>query len=430
MSSSDGGSEVTAGPTGLGRLLTHDGMKMRFQLLFFIYFIASSGFVVFRNVYLDEMGLSGSQMGYIGFLLMATGVVAQPAWGLLTDYFRAERTVLVVAGVASAVAILSYPVGGGLSEPFLLIAVGSAAYSAFRAPVGPIATGMVLSRGFDYGSVRAFGSLAFAIGSLGFGFVVGTLGSVSIVYFYVAGAALMAAIAWSLPGDRSAEEGDDTAGDNEDETNEPGLLEATRMLVTSPTFLVIVGASFLLRLSAMGGEAFFSVYMRSVGASIAVGPWALSPDGMTGVAWMINSGIEAVAFLYALKANVSHKWLLVGGGAILVIPNLVYGVTTWPWMLLAVQSLGGIGFAMVTVATVDLAHDIAAERVTSTAQTLLTGFGFGLGGAAGQIVAGTLYDAVGIMDMYVGIAVLGFVGAAIGLLVSADGRSGETQPTA
>ncbi|WP_225333315.1 hypothetical protein [Halomicrobium urmianum] len=77
--------------------------------------------------------------------------------------------------------------------------------------------------------------------------------------------------------------------------------------------------------------------------------------------------------------------MLVGGGAILTTPNLVYGVTTRPWILLAIQSLGGIGFAMVTVATVDLADGIAA---------------------------------------------LGFGGAALGLLVSADGRSGENQPTA
>ena len=429
MSSSDEGSEMIAEPTSLGRVLALDGVKMRFQLLFFIFFIASSGFIVFRNVYLEEIGLSGSQMGLIGFLLMATGVVVQPAWGLLTDYFRAERTVLVVAGIASAVAILSYPVGGGLTDPFLLLALGTAAYSAFRTPIGPIASGMVLSRGLDYGSVRAFGSLAFAIGSLGFGFVVGTLGSVSVVYFYVAGTALMVGIAWSLPGDRSADEDDHAAEDNEDGTNEPGLLEATRMLVTSPTFLVIVGASFLLRLSAMGGEAFFSVYMRSLDIRLGLGPWMLGPDEMTGVGWPINSGIEAVAFIYALRMNRSHRWLLVAGGALLTIPNLVYGLTTNPVALLAIQSFGGVGFAMVTVATVDLANDIAAERVTSTAQTLLDGFGFSLGGAAGQIVAGTLFDVVGIMDMYIGIAVLGFAGAALGLAVSADDRSGKNQPT-
>lgn len=57
---------------------------------------------------------------------------------------------------------------------------------------------------------------------------------------------------------------------------------------------------------------------------------------MTGIDWMINSSIEAVAFLYALKANKSHKWLLVVGGVIVIIPNLVYGVTAQPWVLLAV----------------------------------------------------------------------------------------------
>ncbi|RJT08039.1 MFS transporter [Halococcus sp. IIIV-5B] len=261
MSSSDEGPEITTGPTSLGRPLALDGVKMRFQILFFIFFISSSGFIVFRNVYLEEIGLSGSQMGLIGLLLLATGVVVQPVWGLLTDYFRAERTVLVIAGIGSAIAILSYPFGSDLSDSFLLIALGTAAYSAFRTPIGPIASGMVLSRELDYGSVRAFGSLAFAIGSLGFGFLVGTLGSVSIVYFYIAGAAILVGIAWSLPSNRSVDEHDDAARDNEVASNEPGLLEATRMLVTSPTFVVIVAASFLLRLSAMGGEAFFSVYM-------------------------------------------------------------------------------------------------------------------------------------------------------------------------
>lgn len=410
------------------RFVALGSVKTRLKLLFFVYFIASSGFAVFRNVYLEEMGLSGTQMGQIGFVLMATGVVAQPAWGLLTDYFRAERTVLVFAGVSSALAILSYPVGDALTATFLVVALGTVGFSALRAPVGPIATGMVLSRGFDYGSVRAYGSLAFAVGSLGFGVVVGTLGSVSIVYLYVAGAALLAVIAWSLPVDEEERVEANEANEDKEDDDEPQLLTATRMLVANPVFLVVVVTSFLLRLSVVGGEAFFSVYMRQVQIRLAVGPWTLSPDSMTGVAWMINSGIEAVAFLYVLKANRSYRWLLVVGGVIVVIPNFVYGVTTQPVVLLAVQSLGGIGFAMSSVAAVELVDDIAAERVTSTAQTLLAGFGYGLGGAAGQIVAGTLFDVVGIMDMYVGIAAIGFAGAAVGLLISANGGPGESQP--
>lgn len=52
MSSSDDQAEVTSGLTGLGHFLSMDGVKVHFQLLFFLYLLASSGFIVFRNVYL------------------------------------------------------------------------------------------------------------------------------------------------------------------------------------------------------------------------------------------------------------------------------------------------------------------------------------------------------------------------------------------
>lgn len=413
MSGSDGESDPILRAATRSSFARLDGTKARFQALFFVNFVAFSGFVVFRNVYLDEMGLTGSQMGLVGFLLLASGVVAQPGWGLLTDYLDAQRPVLVVGGAVSAVALLAYPAADRLAAPFALIAVGTAVYSVFRAPVIPIATEMVLSRGYDYGSVRAFGSLAFAVGSLGFGALVVRLGTASIVYVYVLGAIVMIAIALSLPDGAGACDGDD-GGDA------VPLLAAARALVTNPTFLAVIAASFLLRLSAMGGEAFFSVYMRTVDARVALGPFTLSPDGMTGVAWAINSGIEAVAFVYVLRTGVSHRLLLVLGGAILAVPNLVYGVASNPWALLAVQSLGGVGFAMASVAAVDLTDAAAKESVSATAQTLLTGVGYGLGGAVGQVVAGTLLDAVGIRQMYVGIAALGFLGAAVGLLVASD----------
>lgn len=404
----------TYGGSWIARLLVDDGVKLRFQLLFFLNFIAISGFVTFRNVYFEEIGLTGTEMGVIGFLLLATGVAVQPVWGLLTDYLGYQRRVIVLGGIASAIGLLAYPVAASLPEPFALLVVATVVYSAFRAPITPIATEMVLSRGYEYGQIRAFGSLAFAVGSLGFGVVVSYLGSVSVVYFYVVGVVAIVGITASLPA---------TADTGDDDDDQPPIREAASALVTNRNFLVVLLASFLLRLSAVGGEAFFSVYMRTVEVGLALGPLVVAPDGMTGLAWGINSGVEAIAFVYALRGNHSYKRLLVVGGVLLVLPNLVYGLTTIPWVLLAIQALGGIGFAVTSVATVDLAADIAADRVSNTAQTLLAGIGYSLGGAVGQVAAGVLLDAVGIRQMYVAIALLGFLGAFVGLLVAGDTRS-------
>ncbi|MFB6138991.1 MAG: MFS transporter [Halosimplex sp.] len=435
-----------------------DGQKVRFQSLFFVHFVAFSGFVVFRNVYLGEMGMSGSAMGRIGFLMTAAGVAAQPLWGLVTDYLRAERPVLVVAAAVSAVGLLAYPAADGLAEPFLLVAAGTVAFSVFHAPIVPIANGLVLSRGYDYGRVRAFGSIAFGIGSLGFGFLVAALGIASIVYVYALGMVVLAGVVWTLP--RSAgdadevdaagprgrdgagggdgvggEDGsgpggrDESGGENADEAGDPPLSSAVRTLATNGDFLVVLLVAFVVGLSIRGGSSFFSVYMRAVEASAVVGPWTLSPDALTGVAWTVKTLFETVAFVYALRLTGSHKAFLVAGGAGVALPQVVYGLTSAPWAIVAVQVVGGLGYGLFNLAVVNIVFAVAADRVTSTAQTALTGLGMGLGGAVGQVVAGELSDALGIQRMYLYLAAAGFVGAAIGLAVrstSADGSAGPT----
>jgi PPP family 3-phenylpropionic acid transporter len=425
-----------------------DGTKVRFQTLFFVNFVAFSGFAVFRNVYLEEMGMSGSAMGQIGFLMTATGVVAQPVWGLVTDYLHAERPVLVVGAVVSGVGLLAYPVADGLGTPFLLVAVGTAVYSAFRAPIRPVANSLVLQRGYDYGNIRAFGSIAFGIGSLGFGLLVASLGVVSVVYFYALGMVALVVVVWSVPErDRSAKDTDvdaadtgtpdgaadadsdtldgDTDVDEDIDGDGADIDSAVRALVTNVDFLVVLSVAFLLGLSISGGSAFFSVYMREVGAGIAVGTVSLSPDAVTGGAWALKTVFEAVAFVYAVRLGWSYKTFLVLGGAAVTVPNLVYGLTADPWVVVAVQTVGGLGYGLYYVAAVNLVHVVADDRVASTAQSVLTGVGIGFGGAVGQVVAGELYDLVGIQRMYVAVAVIGFAGAAVGLLLRQSGSVGD-----
>ncbi|MFB6152507.1 MAG: MFS transporter [Haloarculaceae archaeon] len=401
------------------------GEKLRFQTLFFVHFVAFSGFVVFRNVYLEEMGMSGSAMGAIGFLLTATGVVAQPVWGVVSDYFRAERPVLAVGAAVSALGLLAYPAADGLATPFLLVAAGTAVYSAFHAPIVPITNGLVLSRGYDYGNIRALGSIAFGIGSLGFGFLVASLGISSIVYFYVLGMAVLVAVVWTLS--ESTDDGSD-GPDGTADAEELPMSTAVRELVTNVDFLAVLLVAFLIGMSVRGGSAFFSVYVRAVDAAAVVGPWTLSPDAVTGAAWSLRTVFEAVAFVYAVRLSLSYKWLLLAGGLGVTLPNLVYGLTGSPAVIFAVQVAGGLGYGLYYLAAVNLVHGVASDRVTSTAQTALTGVGLGFGGAVGQVVAGELYDLVGVQRMYVYVAVIGFVGAAAALLVRRTGSPVERGP--
>lgn len=378
-----------------------DARKARFQLLFFTQFAAFSGFAVYRNVYLEEIGLTGGQMGIIGAVMTLSGVLAQPVWGVVTDWRGAQKQVLVLGAVVSAVGILVYPLSEGLPDPFWLLVGGTAVYSVFRAPVVPIANSMVLANGFDYGNVRAFGSIAFGIGSLGFGMLVASLGVPIVVYFYVLGMAVLVAVAWGLPG---------ASEDTEDQEQAHPF-----SLLTNLNFLVLLAVAFLLGMSMRGGSAFFSVYMRAIGAG----------DALTGVAWTVKTVFEAVAFMYALRLGLSYKSLLVLGSVGTAAQFAVYWATTNPVFILSVQVASGLGYALYYLGAVNLAHDVASETLKSTAQTVLAGAGMGAGGAIGQVVAGRLMDAVGVQDMYVYVAAIGLAAAAAGLLVRGGNSPGD-----
>ena len=69
-----------------------------------IYFILYMGFAswrVFYNVYLDDNGFSGTQIGVINALIQASLFVVVPIWGYIADK-RGIRPTLRIAVFASA----------------------------------------------------------------------------------------------------------------------------------------------------------------------------------------------------------------------------------------------------------------------------------------------------------------------------------------
>lgn len=379
------------------------GQRGLFRLFYFVHFAALSGFAIFRNVYLEELGMTGWQMGIVGFVFTIAGVVAQPLWGVVTDWADVGRVVVTVCSVGAGVAVLSYPAGGALANPFALVLVGTGLLSVFRAPIVPIANALVLDRGIDYGNVRAFGSIAFGIGSLGFGVLVASLGTVSVVYFFALGMFALGAVARGFPASG--------ADQDEDEPIRP------LALVANPTFVGLLVVAFLVSFVSSGGSAYFALYVRDLGVG----------DSFTGLAWAVKTAFEALAFLYVVRLDVSHRHLLVVGCLGAASTALVYAVFPVAPAILAVQVAGGLGFATFRLASVNVAHGVAGSRVKSTAQTVLSAVGIGAGSAVGQAVAGRLMDAVGLQRTYLYLAVVGFAAAGVGLVL---GRLvGAVEPT-
>lgn len=364
--------------------------KRRYQLLYFTFYASANGFIAFRNVYFEELGLTGGQMGIIGAALVVTGMVAQPCWGVVADSFAASRDVLLVAAGVSSVVVLAFPLAGRVPDPFFLLLLATVMLAVVRSPIVPIANAMVLSDGLDYGQVRAFGSIAFGIGSLVLGWVLAWLATELIFYVYAVGMVVLVVIIRDVP---------DTDADLT-----PDLRRDALKLLTNYRFLLLLVVATLLGGVSSAGSAYFSVYVRAIGAT----------DGLTGTAWMIKTAAEAVVFLSMARIGLTNRTQLTLAGTVYVGTYLVYAAVATPAAILAVQLFLGVGLALFTLSAVNFAHEFSPPELNSTAQAVLFSLGMGTGRAIGQLGAGNLMDVVGVQSMYYFLA----AGAGLAAVVS------------
>lgn len=370
--------------------------RTRYRALYFTYFAAFSGYGTFRNLYLEEIGLSGTQMGVIGFLVTGVAAAALPFWGFLTDWKGVQRELLVVIASVTGVAMLSYPLGQYVEPAFLVIAAGTMVYALFYAPITPITDSLVLSTGLDYGRVRAFGSVAFGFGSLAYGYVISELGTPVIFYAYSLGMIVIAGIAWGMPARESS-------------PVEVVGRDAVR-LARNRNYLLLFVAAFLVGVTLLPGNDFFSVYMREIGAA----------DTAIGLGWAILTVAEAAVFVYAYQFVANYRYLLVLGAMLYSVKYAVYTFTMDPIVVLLSHAVTGASFGLFFLAAVNLAYSHAPDTMKSTSQTMLWIAVFGFGAGAGQLLAGWLVDLVGVQEMYLYLAVTAALAAGVGLFVSEE----------
>jgi PPP family 3-phenylpropionic acid transporter len=376
--------------------------KTRFRLIYFSYFAALSGFGTFRNVFLEDIGMTGTQMGIIGAVITVAATGAQPFWGFITDWKGAQREVLLVCALVTGVAVLAYPAGPFFEATFVVVLAGTFLYAFFYAPISPITDSLALSTGVPYGRLRAFGSVAFGVGSLGYGFLIAELGSAMIFYVYSFGMVALVAVAWGIP---------------ERESNPMGSLgrDAFR-LITNRDFVLVFASAFFVGATLLPGNDFFSVYVRAIGGT----------DATTGIGWFVLTAVEAVAFAYVFRLTTRYKYLLVLGAFLYAVKYAVYYFVSSPYLVVASHLVTGVSFAAFYLAGVNLADEIAPETLSSTAQTLLWSATFGVGAGAGQLLAGGLLDSVGVQSMYGYLAVISAGGAFVALFVRSDARGVNT----
>jgi len=344
------------------------------RFYYFGFFAALGTISPFLNVYLQEQGLTGTQIGAIASIPPLVALAAGPFWSAVADRWHAQQRVLaLLAAMAGLLSLLIIWV-----HSFLGVMLVLALLNFFRSPISSILDGTVMglvSRyGITYGKQRAWGSVGWIVASFCVGWIAQTISLEAIFWIHAALFGLLCTVlSLQLPVDGSRERVDYISG--------------VRQLIRLPGYRGVL------------------VFMAAFGAGVAsnsnfLGLHILALGGTTfliGLANSTNSIPEIPGMFWSdgLLRRFGGRPLIIIGGAGFALTWMLFGIVRVPWHFVVITPLIGLFFAVSWVALVNFSNDNAPPGMRASAQGIANAAMSGVGVAGGAYISGVLWDRFG-----------------------------------
>jgi PPP family 3-phenylpropionic acid transporter len=346
----------------------------RLSLAYGVLFLGMGAHLPFFPLWLAAQALDPAQIGLVLALPLIQRIVTLPLMSALAGGFGSLKWGLALYAALGCAFVLLYLVKGGV----VFIAAVTIALALVWMPMTPVLDALTIGRArldrFDYGVVRAWGSVAFGVAVLGGGVVIETFGIEILIPLLGVYFALSALVSLALPQDASTEP-------------RPAFNPRAgfRLLLAEPGLVVTLIGCGLVQASHAMFYGLGAVHWRSLGHS----------ETMIGLAWGVGIGAE-IAFLFVsgrLLARFGLPLLMALGCVAAILRWVVLSIDPALPILVAVQALHGLSFAATHIATVNLIAGAVPARFGAVAQGAYFAMLGGLNGAA-FLVTGPLYLAL------------------------------------
>ena len=378
--------------------------NVRLSSFYFFYFASIGAFMPYWGPYLAEVGFTGSQIGELMAIVLATKIVAPNVWGWLADRAGVRMPIIRWGALAGLVAF------GGvlLYTGYWWLAVVMAVFSFFWNAILPQFEATTLralgQNHHRYALVRLWGSVGFIVAVVLLGWLFDHV-SVTWLPWVVLGifAVLYLTTLWVR----------EPVHDHAGQEHVPALLQVLRR----PEVIALFLACFFMQASHGPYYAFFTLYVEMAGFSRST----------AGLLWALGVAAEVVLFLLLPRLILQFgAWWLLSVALVLTTLRwaLLAAVPESLPMLLFIQTLHAASYGVYHAAAISLIHYFFPGRLQGRGQALYSSLSFGIGGALGSLVAGYLWDGVSPASVYVFAAGL----AAAGVFASVWGGRRHRSP--
>lgn len=354
--------------------------QLRFSMLQFLFWATFAAYYPFIVVILQNKGFDNTAIGTILSINSFIVVLAQPFWGMVSDWLQSIRKVFFICFTISIVLLQLVP----FIQSALFIAILLAIVTIFESPLNPLLDSWVIQgirteESISYGTIRLWGSIGYAILCLILGKILDQA-SVNILFPALA----IMGVCTIIMSTR-------IRVDKPVSKIPVKKLELGRLLKNYPymTFLLF---SVVIYIPHKAAASFLPNLIESVGGT----------SGNVGFACAIMAFAEVPVFLLSAKLLKRFKptQLILTSSVFFMLRQLAYLNATTPLQVVLAQLLNGPSFALFLNGAVYYIDSLAPDKLKATAQTLATSLYVGISGIIGNYGGGWIIDNLRLTTLY------------------------------
>ena len=362
-----------------------------FNILLFAGFASFAPFIV---LYYQQLGFSGAQISLLAGLPPLVTLFFSPFWTSVADSTRRHKFIMSMGLVVSVLVMAAFP----FLKTFTLVMSVVLVFNLFAAPLTSFADTATMTMLGDeremYGRVRLGGTFGWGLAAPIAGALIKAYG-LSMAFW---GCALMMFLGLIVSQGFSF--------GKHDETKARGSI---RDLVTNRHWILFLALAFIGGVALSSVAAYFSPYMKELGAD----------EFIVGIALLVAALTEIPVFFFGDRLLKKFKsfGLLIFALIVTGIRSLLFAASGAPIFAILASLLNGLTFPAMWIAGVSYADEHAPEGLKSTAQGLFGAMTFGFGSAVGGFMGGFLLESIGGRALFFIYGVIVLLGVAIVALI-------------
>jgi len=349
-------------------------------------FASLSSWMPVFNVWLEDEGFKGGQIGFIAAIPWGIMLVIQPVWGIIADRFGKVKC-LIIALILATILFVFLPVFG---TGIVAVSAMTLLVSVFNTPVLPLLDSIALDQNdISYSKIRFWGALGYGLGAVTTGWLIPVLGI--DVAFYLSSIFLIGVLISlsKINSEVSKEKAIDI------EFNDLNKVIINKLLITFLAIILVV---------SIGQSAitfYLTLYMKQIGAVPEVAGTAIGIQAFSELPFYFI----AAWLLQYMKPN-KIVLIAIAGTAIRLF---LYSVNSNPNLVVLIEMMNGITWTLLWITSVEFINEMVPAKWRTTGQSLLWAAYFGAGAILGNVICGLMYQNMPMQQVYTIFSIVIFI---------------------